>query len=98
MLKIFWLILKMLVILAFIFIVALTISFISFYIYFHLIKKMDLPKNINRYTKESFFKKIFYDFPKIFWMDKFNAIPRRISRVWVAFSLSENKEAGKALL
>ena len=49
------------------------ISFLSWFIYYRFIKKMEFPLNISEYEPTSFFKKIVWEFPKQFWLDRINS-------------------------
>ena len=54
--------------------------FLDFWIWFviYRFKGYKLPENISTYKKPSFFKRIFIDLPRQFWLDRFNKKPRRI--------------------
>lgn len=68
-------IIKAILVIILFFVILLVISFLSYFIYYRFVKKMELPKNLNKYKKPSFFRRIFLEFPKQFWLDRFNAIP-----------------------
>lgn len=74
-LYIFNLILKFVLLIFVIFLICLILSFLCWFIYYKFIKKLNFPKNISEYKAISFFKRIFYELPRQFWLDKFNAVP-----------------------
>lgn len=57
------------------FVLSLAISFLIWFLYYKLIKKLEFPQNLSDYRPVSFFRRIFIDFPKQFWIDCFNRIP-----------------------
>ncbi len=57
-------------------------SFVLWFLYYRFIKKLELPANVSQYKTKSIFQRLLFDFPKQFWLDRFNRIPRRISRIW----------------
>lgn len=74
-LGIFTFILKVLAIGLVIFLVCLLISFIVWFLYYKVIKKMDFPSNVSNYKPISILKRILVQFPKMFWLDRFNRTP-----------------------
>ncbi len=50
------------------------ILFLDFFIWYicYRIKGYKIPENLSTYRKTSFFKRIFIEFPKQFWLDRFN--------------------------
>lgn len=73
--NIFWFILKVLFFILMMFITLLIISFTLWLLYFKLIKKYSFPKNLSQYNPKSFLKRIFWELPRQFWLDRFNKIP-----------------------
>lgn len=71
-LDIFSMILKCVLFSVVIFLTIEFISFLSWFIYYRFIKKMELPLNISQYKQTSFFKKIVWEFPAQFWLDRIN--------------------------
>lgn len=74
-LNVFSIFFKLLLFLIICFLIILIISFISWFIYYRLYKKMGLPLNISEYKPANFFKKIIFEFPSQFWLDRFNKVP-----------------------
>ena len=70
--------LKLLTTIILIFLIPLIISFIGYYIYFRFKQHRRLPKNLSKYKKRSLLKRIYSDFPKQWWLDKYSYKPRRI--------------------
>ncbi len=74
MFEIFNFILKTVLFSVLFFAISLILSFVCFYLYFRIVKKLEMPRILGKYKKASFFKRIFFDFPKMFWLDRFNSI------------------------
>lgn len=68
-------ILKFILITLVVLLIAFIISFVLWFCYYRLVKKMEFPKSISEYKPIGLFKRLFYQFPKMFWLDRFNRIP-----------------------
>lgn len=68
-------ILKIILITLVVLLIAFIISFVLWFCYYRLVKKMEFPKSISEYKPIGLFKRLFYQFPKMFWLDRFNRIP-----------------------
>lgn len=68
-------ILKIILITLVFLLIAFIISFVLWFCYYRLVKKMEFPKSISEYKPIGLFKRLFYQFPKMFWLDRFNRIP-----------------------
>lgn len=74
--------LKFILFILFILVIAFIISFVAWFFYYRVVKGLKFPKSISEYKPYGLFKRLFYQFPKMFWLDRFNRVPRRVSRVW----------------
>ena len=68
-------ILKIILITLVFLLIAFIISFVLWFCYYRLVKKMEFPRSISEYKPIGLFKRLFYQFPKMFWLDRFNRIP-----------------------
>lgn len=68
-------ILKIIITIILFYMILFIIFFFGWFFYYKFIKKMSFPKRIGKYKKPSFFHRIFIDFPKQFWLDRFHSIP-----------------------
>lgn len=57
------------------FVVIEVLSFVCWLFYYRVIKKMEFPENISTYKPTGFFKKIVWEFPRQFWLDRINSVP-----------------------
>lgn len=68
-------IIKFILITLVVLLIAFIISFVVWFCYYRLVKKMEFPRSISEYKPIGLFKRLFYQFPKMFWLDRFNRIP-----------------------
>lgn len=73
-LGIFWFILKCVLLLVVGLVVLEIFSFIGWFVYFRFIRKIKFPDNISKYKPLSFFKRIFWLFPRQFWLDRIKRV------------------------
>ena len=68
------------------------LSFIIWFLYYRVVKRLKFPKSVSNYKPVSVFKRIFIQFPQQFWLDRFNRLPRRIFRIWFTSYLWRARE------
>ena len=73
--EIFTFVVKVIIGFLIVFAICEIISFILWFLYYRVIRQMEMPPNISEYKKTSIFKRLLYEFPKQFWLDRFNRLP-----------------------